>query len=165
MHKIHVLMAVNAHRMVLADSHVLVHNHILVNVVKIVSSYNHLKCFQHYSCSSGIDPCASQPCRNGGTCQPLNSNSFQCICPPGYSGYDCSTRKFFILHENDKNPMINVHVGDPCADNPCLNGASCIPNNLGGFTCQCPAGYSGQRCEDRKNIILVSYRMFSYLLL
>jgi len=100
-HKIHVLMVVNAHRMVLAGSHASVFNHILVNVVKIVSSYKHLKYFYHHSYLSGIDPCASQPCRNGGTCQALNSNSYRCICPSGYSGYDCSTRKFFILRENE----------------------------------------------------------------
>ena len=44
-------------------------------------------------------------------------------------------------------------VGDPCAENPCLNGGQCFPSNYGGFTCQCPSGYSGQRCEDRKYII------------
>ncbi len=59
--------------------------------------------------------------------------------------------------------MMNEHVGDPCADNPCLNGGSCIPNSFGGFTCQCTPGYSGQRCEDRKGI-LFSYCMFYVLL-
>jgi hypothetical protein len=153
-HKIHVLMAVNVHRMVLADSHVVVQIHLLVNVAKIVSSYNYMKCSYYHNCfSSGINPCASQPCRNGGTCQPLNMNSYQCICPPGYSGYDCSTRKFLMLRKNEKQEWwISMLLGDPCADNPCLNGASCIPNSSGGFTCQCPPGYSGQRCEDRKNI-------------
>ncbi|CAF4952301.1 unnamed protein product, partial [Rotaria magnacalcarata] len=33
---------------------------------------------------------------------------------------------------------------------PCLNGGTCIPNGIGGFTCQCPPGFSGQRCEDRE---------------
>ena len=43
-----------------------------------------------------------------------------------------------------------VFLGDACTPNPCLNGGQCISNNIGGFTCQCPPGYSGQRCEDRK---------------
>ena len=62
--------------------------------------------------------------------------------------------QYFRMHE--KRTMRLMHVGDPCADNPCLNGASCIPNSIGGFTCQCPPGYSGQRCEDRKIIIRIS---------
>ena len=42
-----------------------------------------------------------------------------------------------------------VVLGDACTPNPCLNGASCVSNSFGGFTCQCPPGYSGQRCESR----------------
>jgi hypothetical protein len=65
------------------------------NDVKIVSSINK-SCFCfHTSPPLGIDPCASQPCRNGGICQPVNGNSYQCICPSGYSGFDCSTRKLY----------------------------------------------------------------------
>ena len=100
--------------------------------------------------SVGNDPCASQPCRNGGTCQSLNGNTFQCICPSGYSGSDCSTRKFTSLSTVKYREKMRVVVGDPCANNPCLNGGVCVSNNFGGFTCQCPPGYSGPRCEDRK---------------
>ncbi len=98
----------------------------------------------------GINPCASQPCRNGGTCQALNNNAYQCICPSGYSGSDCSTRKFSSFSTTKMKRKKHVNIGDPCAVNPCLNGGTCMANNVGGFTCQCPPGYSGLRCEDRE---------------
>jgi len=41
-------------------------------------------------------------------------------------------------------------IGDPCAQNPCLNGGQCQPNGMGGFTCVCVQPFTGQRCEDRK---------------
>ncbi|CAF4217835.1 unnamed protein product, partial [Rotaria magnacalcarata] len=63
--------------------------------------------FTGQRCEDRVDPCANQPCQNGGTCQPTNGNSYQCICPPGYSSFDCSTR-------------------DPCSQNPCMNGGQCF---------------------------------------
>jgi hypothetical protein len=88
-------MLVNVILMEWEVSHVLVFNHFKDNDVKIVSSFIHLD--SATLSYAGLDPCASQPCRNGGTCRPLNANSYQCICPPGYSGYDCSTRKLFVF--------------------------------------------------------------------
>ena len=62
-----------------------------------------------------------------------------------------------VLYVSSLHPFTALHpyplhdqLGDPCADNPCLNGASCVANGIGGFTCQCPPGYTGQRCEDRE---------------
>jgi hypothetical protein len=77
-----------------------------------------------------VDPCASQPCSNGGTCQPVTGITFQCICPLGSSGTRCE-------------------VLDPCLTNPCLNGATC-ESVLDGFRCVCPAEFTGARCETRK---------------
>ena len=35
-----------------------------------------------------LDPCASNPCRNGGTCIP-EGNIFVCECPEGRRGIVC----------------------------------------------------------------------------
>ena len=38
---------------------------------------------------------------------------------------------------------------DDCAPNPCLNGGSCTSLPVG-YSCQCPAGFSGPSCEKVK---------------
>jgi hypothetical protein len=34
-----------------------------------------------------------------------------------------------------------------CASGPCLNGATC-KDEVGGFRCECPPGWTGFRCES-----------------
>ena len=36
----------------------------------------------------------------------------------------------------------------PCAENPCKNGGTCVPNGQT-FICQCPKNWMGQRCESK----------------
>lgn len=39
------------------------------------------------------DPCANNPCSNGGTCMVVG-DSFQCNCPPNFKGPRCEGMSF-----------------------------------------------------------------------
>jgi hypothetical protein len=45
------------------------------------------------------DPCAPNPCLNGGLCQPNGMGGFRCVCMQPYTGQRCEDRK---LREEDK---------------------------------------------------------------
>ena len=46
----------------------------------------------------------------------------------------------------------------PCEpENPCQNGGVCHDNGNGGHTCDCPEGYTGDDCEIRELLQLLSY--------
>lgn len=73
------------------------------------------------SCQVTIgNPCSSNPCNNGGLCQPITSNQFSCQCLPNFTGQTCSTS-----------------LGNSCSSNPCQNNAICNQNTDGSFSCQC----------------------------
>jgi hypothetical protein len=52
------------------------------------------------------NPCLSNPCVNGGTCQ-ANGNNAICLCPSGYSGSNCQNciHDFFNIFRNMKHQM------------------------------------------------------------
>ncbi len=35
--------------------------------------------------------CQSMPCKNGGTCYPIDSTNYVCTCPPSYTDRQCNT--------------------------------------------------------------------------
>ena len=72
-----------------------------------------------------VDPCAENPCQNGGTCS-ANQDSYVCTCAPGYTATDCE------------------HDIDECAEQTdnCDENATCT-NTLGSFLCECNSGYQG----------------------
>ena len=43
-----------------------------------------------HSCTMPREPCASAPCKNGGSCVAGGVIRHKCICPPGFTGGDCA---------------------------------------------------------------------------
>lgn len=56
----------------------------------------------------------------------------RCDCVSGFSGKLCQVDE------------------DECESNPCLNGATC-KDEVGSYTCRCPPGFNGTRCETGIN--------------
>ncbi|NXW03142.1 SLIT1 protein, partial [Fregetta grallaria] len=81
-------------------------------------------------CEVALSGCSSNPCANGGTCQPQEGEGagFRCLCPVGFEGLSCHT------------------ASDPCKEHSCENGGSCVPGATN-YTCLCPARYTGTRHE------------------
>ncbi|KRZ01272.1 Protein eyes shut [Trichinella zimbabwensis] len=46
-------------------------------------------------CEFVIGACTSQSCLNGGNCSKMDSNSYRCICAPGFEGAHCETDNAF----------------------------------------------------------------------
>ncbi|KAK7080255.1 DNA repair protein Rad9,Rhp9, partial [Halocaridina rubra] len=77
-------------------------------------------------CQSETNECASDPCKNGGTCTD-RFNNFTCTCLDTWQGPTC---------EQDF---------DECATAICKNGGSCY-NIQGSFECACEQENCGQTC-------------------
>lgn len=63
------------------------------------------------------------PCNNNATCINL-INDYECHCPAGYEGKDCS---------------LNI---DECEPMPCMKGSTCI-DGINEYTCVCQEGLTG----------------------
>ncbi|XP_037960522.1 mucin-5AC [Teleopsis dalmanni] len=83
-----------------------------------------------------IDACTPSPCTNNGICIDLSQghegNSYQCLCPYGYTGKNCQ------------------YESDPCNPAECMNGGSCAGNSTH-FRCDCTPGYTGPLCQHSLN--------------
>lgn len=72
-----------------------------------------------------------QPTKSGTNLFSLMFN-LRCDCVSGFSGKLCQVDE------------------DECESNPCLNGATC-KDEVGSYTCRCPPGFNGTRCETGIN--------------
>ncbi|KAM7380679.1 hypothetical protein PAMP_003957 [Pampus punctatissimus] len=83
------------------------------------------------------NPCASNPCMNGGMCVSYNGHQFTCQCQQAWTGLTC-----------------NQEV-DECEKQPCPIGVTCV-NTRGSFTCECPLGFDledGRTCTRAKTFL------------
>nr|XP_042717908.1 neurocan core protein isoform X1 [Chrysemys picta bellii] len=73
------------------------------------------------------DPCETNPCLHGGTCQ-SNGTIYSCSCDQGFTGENCE---------------IDI---DDCLSSPCQNGGTCI-DEINSFVCLCLPSYGDSLCE------------------
>ncbi|KJH53603.1 Kunitz/Bovine pancreatic trypsin inhibitor domain protein [Dictyocaulus viviparus] len=83
------------------------------------------------------DICSTaNPCRNNGTCVYVwKKNTYYCKCQNGYTGKNCTEKIDF----------------DPCASNPCQNGATCtakVQKGKASYECYCAPGFGGPQCDQ-----------------
>lgn len=117
------------------------------------------------------NPCAPNPCINGGTCLQIPGGGYICQCPNSYAGVRCENF-FGVDHFSDillkcahrlisifnlgttAAPTVPTTQANACTRNPCENGGTCLLIQGGGFICRCNVGFTGVRCETSLSKII-----------
>ncbi|KAM8805023.1 coagulation factor IX-like [Eudromia elegans] len=81
----------------------------------------------------GLNPCNTNPCRNGGVCK-IRHYSYFCICPPSFSGENCEREKQQCWYKNGgcwhycQDTDSAFQVGCSCAQGyaPHEDGKRCV---------------------------------------
>ena len=120
-------------------------------------------------------PCDSNPCQNGGTCTDVDGGTFTCACKNGYSGNTCTesvcdSKPCKYEGTCSVNDAVSPYYActcksgysgptcetTPCSTDPCQNGGTCkLANNANGYTCSCPDGIFGDKCQINCNAVSI----------
>ncbi|GCB61025.1 hypothetical protein scyTo_0004039 [Scyliorhinus torazame] len=84
------------------------------------------------ACCPPVEICSKTPCQNRRTCTETLSGGYVCKCRKNILGIHCEL------------------LDHPCLSQPCLYGATCIPQQ-NGYTCNCTKGNSMPRCKEDVN--------------
>jgi hypothetical protein len=49
---------------------------------------------------------------------------------------------------NTKIPFFGIDLVDPCINNSCKNGATCVREGLTTYKCNCVPGFGGDICNE-----------------
>lgn len=70
-----------------------------------------------------INPCATNPCRNGGTCKQLEL-SYLCVCTENWKGRNCTQRETSITNIEYLNSISQpIHLSSPIPPHPTTHSA------------------------------------------
>eukprot|EP00794_Sanderia_malayensis_P015961 gene15961-17567_t len=109
-------------------------------------------------CHNNTDPCQNNPCSNSGSCVGVLSQcpSNNPTCVRTYVSYNCTCSGQWTGSKCE-----NVQ---PCFNNPCQNGGTCIANTnttSSNYTCACASGFKGSQCQlkvtkkDETNVAMI----------
>lgn len=110
------------------------------------------------------NPCASNPCMNGGMCASNKGHRFTCHCQQAWAGPTCNQGDFPFcsVFQFDRLRLalwfldsvkaffygFNCLDVNECETDPCPVGSRCV-NTRGSFSCECPLGFDledGRTC-------------------
>ena len=109
-------------------------------------SHDHYECqcsegYRGAFCQERIPPCqaSSGLCLPGGSCvEDESRRGFHCACQPGYEGSNCSVAKQTCQADRSL----------------CQHGGQCVRGEAG-YSCVCPAQYSGDFCQVEPQVSLL----------